>query len=399
VSSATTVTISSPELLSLQLSKQTLELALGETDSIQVQGTYKGDVVVDVTDDVQWTSANDAIATVSSSGSVKGIATDSTEVTAELDGITSTATISVGEASLRSIAISASSNDIFEGSTSQLTASATYSDSDGSPKDVTEQVTWQSGTPEVASVSDAAPANGLVSALSQGSSIITAQLGEFTVETSLNIVAAPNKPGALTLQATPNVILNNASDRAVITATVMPNDEANGVIADGTMVELTPSNADLALSSAQGGTVSGQFTTDVTSAAAGQFVIIGEVPNTIAIDEAALRVVSSFSDVIDVSGFALRVVDDETGEVKAGSTFSAAIINTSNRTFEINEVEFFNGSTLVASFSPGEDALEAGESVDVSISLNQDRSDNGFSIVFGLSDAPTSTQFSVEQVF
>nr|WP_284048186.1 Ig-like domain-containing protein [Marinobacter sp. ATCH36] len=397
VSSATTVTISSPELLSLQLSKQSVELAVGETDSIQVEGTYKGDVVIDVTEDVQWTSANDGIATVSNSGSVKGITTDSTEVTAELNGITSTAKVTVGEAALSLITISAEDSSIFEGSLSRLTSSATYTD--GSSKDVTDQVTWQSSAPSVASVSDVVPSKGLVSALSEGASTITAQLGDFQVESPLNVVAAPNKPGALTLQATPNVILDNASDESLITATVLPNDEANGVIADGTAVELTPGSGDLTLDSPQGGTVSGQFTSNATSSTARQFDIMGEVPDTIAIDEVTLRVVSSFSEAIEVSGLTIRVVDDETGEVKAGSFFYATITNTSNRTFEIDGAEFFNGLTLVTSLSPGEGVLEAGESVELGISLNEDRPDNGFAIVFELSDSPTATQFSVEKAF
>ncbi|MBQ0831986.1 Ig-like domain-containing protein [Marinobacter sp.] len=403
VSSATIVTISSPELLSLILSKESLELALGETDSVQVEGEYRGEVVIDVTKDVQWSSANEGVAVVSNLATdavtVKSNAVGSTEISAQLDGITTSATVTVGEAALRSIAISTESTNIFEGSVSQLTSSATYTD--GSSSDVTEQVTWQSSVPSVVSVSDAAPTKGLVSALAEGASTITAQLGDLTVESPLSVVAAPNMPGALTLQATPNVILNDSSDESLITATVLPNDETNGVIADGTVVELTRSSNDLTLSSAQGGTVSGEVTSNATSSTAGQFDIIGEVPETVAIDEVGLRVVSSFSTVIGVSSSTGLV--NINGFIQAGSTFSATITNTSNRVFEINQVLFFNGSMEVTSTSDpsvlGGGTLEAGESVGVTITLNSSMRNDGFLMIYELSDTPTASQFVVQKAF
>lgn len=173
-SAATTATVSSPELLSLRLSKSDWLLAQGETDSVSANGNYRGDVTRDVTDEVSWASENEGIVTVSNqkshAGMISSIAVGSTKITASLNGIAAEATVTVGAAALTSIAVSIKDTSVFEGSTSQVSATATYTD--GSSKEVTEQVVWLSSDPSAASVSS----TGLVSAISTGSVTISAQL-------------------------------------------------------------------------------------------------------------------------------------------------------------------------------------------------------------------------------
>lgn len=223
--------------------------------------------------------------------------------------------------------------------------------------------------------------------------------------TILDVVISPNSPGALTLQAIPNVILDNGLDTAQIIATVLPNDEENGVIADGTEVQFAQSSNDLVINSLAGGTVGGQIIQEAVSSSSGQYDVIAEVPDTNAIDQATVQVVSSFSSVIGINGTWSSGVDGGLSSgpsgliIFAGSSFSATVTNTSNRSFNIQSAILLNGSSVVGiSTDPGilgGGTLEAGESVGIVFTLNQDYQSDGFSIVFDLSDEPTGTTFAV----
>jgi len=399
---ATTATISSPDLLSLALSKNESTLALGETESILATGNYRGDVTRDITNTVSWTSQNEGIATVgdqeADAGTISSVSVGTTKIIASLNGISAEATVVVDSAALTLLTISNNSTSIFEGSVSQFLATANYTD--GSSKAVTEQVTWSSSDLSVASVS----ATGLVSALSTGSVAISAQLGELSANTTLDVVISPNNPAALTLQAIPNVILDNGSDTSNIIATVLPIDEENGVITDGTMVTFTQNNDNLVLGTLEGGTVSGQVVREAVGTSAGQYDVIAEVSGTVAIDQTTVQVVSSFHSVISVNGsFSTGAgggasVGSST-EVWAGSEFNATVINTSNRSFNLQSAILLNGTSLVGiSTDPailGGGTLEAGESVGITFTLSQDIQSNGLSIVFDLLDTPTGTTFAV----
>lgn len=399
VSGVTNVTISSPELLSLSLSKTSVTLALGETDFVRADGHYRGGVIIDVTDSVDWTSANEGIASVGNQGANAGLLTSiaegSTKITASLGNKSAETTVIVNQAALVTLLVSADETNIFEGALSELTALATYTD--GPQKDVTGQGIWTSSAPSIATVSNSSPTKGFVSALSSGSVTISVQVGALIEKIILEVVPAPNEPGALTLRALPNVILNNGSDTSRIVATVIPNDEVSGVIADGRLVTfgISSGNLELSPSSTQAGTVSGKVEKEATGTVLGQYDLIAEVAGTVAIDQVTVRVVSSFSDVIRASGSAGLIVNGD--DVQPGSEFSASITNASNRSFNIDGVILYNGNSVIASTNnPAElsgGVLDAGETVIVNITLNQVVQNDGFVVLFGLSDTPTTTSF------
>lgn len=66
-----------------------------------------------------------------------------------------------------SIDVSPSALSLARGTTRQLAATGSYTD--GSTQDITKQATWNVSDPSVASVSNAAGANGLATALAVGS--------------------------------------------------------------------------------------------------------------------------------------------------------------------------------------------------------------------------------------
>jgi 6-phosphogluconolactonase len=85
---------------------------------------------------------------------------------------------------LTSIAITPASPSIALGTTTQLTATGSYSD--GTKKDISSQVTWASVTTTVATVSTA----GLATSVAVGTSAITAMLSGVTGNDTLTVTAA-----------------------------------------------------------------------------------------------------------------------------------------------------------------------------------------------------------------
>jgi 6-phosphogluconolactonase len=103
-------------------------------------------------------------------------------------------------ATLSSIAITPATPSIALGTTTQLTATGTYSD--GTKKDLSSQVTWASATTTVATVSTA----GLATSVAVGTSAITAMLGGVTGNDTLTVTAATLVSVAIT-PANPSITL------------------------------------------------------------------------------------------------------------------------------------------------------------------------------------------------
>jgi uncharacterized protein YjdB len=117
---------------------------------------------------VTWKSSDDKIATVSTSGVVKGIAAGEAEITAtSVDGgksVISKVKVWADGIPVESIVLDADKATLFPGSTKQLSASIL-------PVDASNQkITWATSDPSVVTVSEA----GLVTVVKEGSAIITA---------------------------------------------------------------------------------------------------------------------------------------------------------------------------------------------------------------------------------
>lgn len=86
---------------------------------------------------------------------------------------------------LQSIAVTPANSTIAVGATQQFTATGTYSD--GTAKNINNQVTWTSSNTSVASISS----SGLATALGSGSSTISAKVGTVTGTTTLTTQIQP----------------------------------------------------------------------------------------------------------------------------------------------------------------------------------------------------------------
>ena len=162
-------------LLSIAVTPATPSIGKGTTQQFTATGTYSDTSTADITNQVKWSSAISAVATINASGLATGVATGTSNITASLGAISSPSDLlTVTAPTLQSIAVTPSSPSIVTGGTLQLTATGTYSDT--STANITSQVTWSSATSSVATINAA----GLATGVGIGTSNISASMGSIT---------------------------------------------------------------------------------------------------------------------------------------------------------------------------------------------------------------------------
>ncbi len=166
------------------------EVPVGRVIEFTAQVNYVGGYSEDgVSSDVTWTSSDPSIATVDENGNVTGVTEGSVTITAELNGTTSEAfELEVGPAALDDIDLSTSQIGPNE---YQLTATGAYSD--GSSRDITDEVTWeQLGGEEFGTVDE----TGKMTVISVGIVSVRATLGSVTTRVNINVTTGAGTPDA-----------------------------------------------------------------------------------------------------------------------------------------------------------------------------------------------------------
>jgi uncharacterized protein YjdB len=135
---------------------------------------------------VTWTTSADAIATVSASGLVRGIAPGNATITATSEGISGTSVITVALVPVATVTVAPASATLEVGSTRQLTA--TPRDASGNVL-TGRSIAWTTNASAVATVST----SGVVTAVAAGNATITAT-SEGVGGTSAITVTAPPPP-------------------------------------------------------------------------------------------------------------------------------------------------------------------------------------------------------------
>src|SRR5437870_1046457 len=154
--------------------------------TVQLSAVTKDSAGTTLTGQTQWwASGNTAVATVSASGLVTGVAAGSATITATSGGNSAGATVTVSNVPVASVVISPATATLLLGASLQL--SATVKDSAGNVLSG-RTVTWASGAPAVASVS----ASGLVSGLAAGTAPITATSGGASDAAAITATAPPS---------------------------------------------------------------------------------------------------------------------------------------------------------------------------------------------------------------
>ena len=136
------------------------------------------------TTDVQWSSSNSNIATVDSSGKVKGVSVGQATITAKVktaDGdVTNSVTVTVTPVPVTGVSITNSPGTIDVGKTCVLTAEVT-------PKNASNKaVKWKSNNPNVMTIDEN---SGLLTPIDSGTATITVTTVDQGKTSSVNIIA------------------------------------------------------------------------------------------------------------------------------------------------------------------------------------------------------------------
>jgi uncharacterized protein YjdB len=178
-SGTTTLTVTPATLVSIAVSPATrAPLPIGLTQQYTVQGTYSDGSSQNLTSSASWSLQNgmlsDGKVTISTSGLATAVAVGTSTITATVNGKTSSATLTVGTATLVSITIPLGNPSLAAGITANYTATGHYTD--GNTADVTAMATWTSSAPTVVQLTDTGTATVHARGLIPGVSTITASI-------------------------------------------------------------------------------------------------------------------------------------------------------------------------------------------------------------------------------
>ncbi|HEX6315117.1 MAG TPA: Ig-like domain-containing protein, partial [Gemmatimonadaceae bacterium] len=239
-----TINVLSPPTANLSLSLPSSTLMVGGVMQATITATdASGELLTGKT--VAYQSGNPSIATVNSSGAVKGIAEGSVTISAIVDGVVARQPIAVKGGKATAISISPSAPIINVGQKTQMTA--VVLGEDGSPM-LNQVVVWSSSNTSVATIS----ATGLASGVATGTTVITAASGSLSATVTASVTSAPVaqvrvSPGSLTLvDNTQGTVTAEAIDGngTVLAGRVVTWSSANPTIAtvtnSGTVTALSP---------------------------------------------------------------------------------------------------------------------------------------------------------------
>ena len=125
VSGSASLTVTPPALVTIAVSPANVTIALGVTQQFTATGTYTDQSTQNLTSTATWSSSNTTIATIAPGGLATSVAQGTTTITATVNGIAGTGSLTVGPPALVSIAVSPPSVTIALGVTQQFTATGT----------------------------------------------------------------------------------------------------------------------------------------------------------------------------------------------------------------------------------------------------------------------------------
>ncbi len=235
VTGGTDLTVDQAALVSIDISPTDPNSPLGLPQQFSASGNFSDGSVQDLTDQVTWSSSNSGVAAISnaagSSGMATPLSTGTTTITAKINGISSSTTLTVTSPTLVSIAIThvtpPADARIALGTSLQFIATGTYTD--GSTQDLTPFVAWLSSNVAVATISNASPTRGLATSISVGTTAITAGLGGTVSPPTALTVASPASLTSITVTPANTTIFLGAAQQFTAIAN----------FSDGTTQDLT----------------------------------------------------------------------------------------------------------------------------------------------------------------
>lgn len=255
VTGAATVTVTLPPIETLTITPASAAVPVGgAVQFTAVARDVNGDVLSNRA--ITWTSSAPGVATISSTGMARALSAGVTVITAQAEGQSATARLTVSAAGVASVSVTPASSTMAIAATTQLTA--VTMDAAGNPL-VGRVISWRSSDTTIATVSP----TGQVTGVAAGTSTITAesegQQGTATVTISSG--GGTGGVGTVTsVSVTPSTATLAAGGTLQIAATAR---DAGGLPVIGPPATWSTSNPSIALVT-QSGLVSGVAAGTVT---------------------------------------------------------------------------------------------------------------------------------------
>ncbi len=223
------LTVLPASLVSMTIAPLNPARNIGVTQQFSAAGIYTDGSARDLSAVAAFSSATTATASISAGGLATTLAAGTTVISASVGSIKASTTLSVNAATVQSLTLTPLNPSLAIGATVPLVATATYSD--GSSVIVSASAAYAAASPLVASVH---PTTGIVTAVSAGSSVISASFGGKSASTIVTVNAAVViiPPGLVSLSSiavTPSIASATvgSTQAFVATATYSDNSTAN----------------------------------------------------------------------------------------------------------------------------------------------------------------------------
>ncbi len=232
ISGKAAITVAQAKLISIAVAPTSANISAGTKQPFTASGTYDNGATPDLTTQVTWTSSDITVAQVSNAAGSNGVATSlvagTSTITASLDGVSGSATLTVGAPLLTSVMIAPASASIEVGNTQAFTVTAVYQN--GTTAAVAG--TWSSSDIAVATVAAGAGGRRVVATgVAAGTTSITVTYQGLTDSATLTVTAAPTLVGLTVTPANPASILVGATQQF----------QASAVFSNGTTTVVTGS--------------------------------------------------------------------------------------------------------------------------------------------------------------
>jgi uncharacterized protein YjdB len=223
-------TVTAATLSSIQVTPFTASSAVGQPVYFRAVAIYSDGTKGDITSVATWQSSDSTIAQVSnaywwSRGRTTTLATGTASISASYGGMTGSASLTVTSATLQRIQITPFNPTLPAGFGIQLQATGVYSD--GTTTDLTAFATWQTSDGTVAAVSNVWPSWGRLQPLSTGPATISATFQGVTGSDLVTVSSAT---------LTSIAIAPNPANVAVQTSLALT---ATGTFSDGSTLDVT----------------------------------------------------------------------------------------------------------------------------------------------------------------
>jgi uncharacterized protein YjdB len=238
VSAIAAVTVQPPPVASVVVQPAAVSLLIGGTSALTARVSDASGAALDRI--VTWTSDHPEVASVSETGVVTAVSPGTAIVTAQSNGKSGAATITVTRPAVSSLSITPDGASLVVGGTVSLLAT---------PKDASgaalpdRAVIWNSSAPGIATVSP----TGMVSGVAPGSATISATSEGVSATASIVVTAVPRPIASVAVQ--PATASIQVGGTVALTATV--KDDAGAVVPDA-VVTWTSSNVSVATVSVVG---------------------------------------------------------------------------------------------------------------------------------------------------